>query len=223
MQVRGGARSGAKVGPEVGRDRFAWLPSKAAASEPARTCVGIDPGTTGGACLMRPGLVVDWIAWWAPTPRVEGVRIHVHEAQTGRSLSFDEPDLWHALQHLPTPPRTWCCVEGLFVGGNTGGSVVPLAESAGVALAWASSRRLRLTARPMAARWRADLLAPPPRTPASTADALLADALAGRPQGGGSRLIAPEIVGDLGRANGHARDALAMAAWGCGLRLTRVI
>jgi hypothetical protein len=184
--------------------------------------LGIDPGVHGGAVLLRGFCDVPWAAHWHPHHSGDGMALVISEPLTGRVLRFTEPNLWRVLERLPTAPGTRCTVERMFIGPHPKSDLDVLIEASGIAVGWAMSRGLRLTARPMASRWRADLLAMPTRSDAKTCNAALADVLAGRaPKHLPGEVIAHGITGNLGLLNEHSRDALALAAWGAGVRLTR--
>lgn len=203
-------------------DALAWAVHPQLA--PARTTVGVDPGVEGGAALLLDSGQLAWVASWRPhhrpTPEAALV-LDVLEPMTGRRLRFNEPHLWGCLSRLPTPEGARCTVEGLFIPPHPQVGLDVLLEAAGMALAWAHSRRLDVTSRPRASRWRADLLAPPPRAKAGEIDALIAAVFGGAPVKG-ARVIAHGLQGDVSGLSGHAHDAIALAAWGSGRRLTAV-
>lgn len=197
---------------------FAWTPRLAGCS--AGDVVGIDPGIAGGAAVLRDFRDIVWAADWSPS-RDDGLRVRVAEPMTGRVLDLRAPNLWGVLARLPTPEGARCTVERMFIGPSPKSDLDVLIEAAGVALGWAMSRALVITARPMASRWRADMLAMPARSDAKACDTALADVYAGRVPKHLDGRIDHGLRGDLSLLGPHSRDAVAVAAWGAGLRLTR--
>lgn len=199
---------------------FAWE-CRLASPDPSDV-FGIDPGNSGGAAVLRGFREILWAAQWHPHHSGDGFALVISEPTTGRVLRFTETDLWRVLERLPTSPGSRCTVERMFIGPSPKSDLDVLIESAGLAVGWALSRGLRLTARPMAGRWRSDLLALPARTDAKACSAALSDVLAGRaPRHLPGQRIDHGLRGNLALLGDHSRDAVALAAWGAGVRLTR--
>lgn len=142
--------------------------------------LGVDPGPTGGAALIRR-VGLSWAlagVWtWSPTQRAV---------------------------YAPTERPTAAAVEGLYLG-KAGHGVLAVAEDAG---RWLERIEPLTPERPLATRWRADLLRLPPATRAIDCDR-----------------AARALVDHLGLGtwqgqalDGHAVDAVCIGLWAAGVR-----
>ena len=159
--------------------------------------LGIDPGKNGAAVIVEDKSL---IAWWRWSFK-DGV---YSVTWTGGEMRL------YNLSELGQELGTVDCasVEGLFAGPARQ-AIVGTAEAAGELLA-AVFVALRGSGgplhRPMASRWRSDLLALPPRTSASQCDTY-------------ARQVITSILGPSPAwTGGHGVDAACIALWGAGVR-----
>lgn len=161
----------------------------------AAAYLGVDGGESGGAVVYdRDAKAVVWWAAWTPAP--DGVAV---VGTDGR----DVLPCHGSLGGLVLPPLAGAAIEAVFVG-PAAQKVVGLAEVAGV---WRGlvARHGIVPERPMASRWRADLLRLPPSTRAAQADRYAAQTV--RHLG----LYAPGMTP-------HVVDAVCIALWAAGVR-----
>ena len=141
-----------------------------------RRVLGVDPGPSGGAAIVAHQ-DGRWRLLWATawTPTVQPLP-------------------------LPYQPDAWA-IEGLYVGQARQG-VIAVAEDAG---RWLERVGLAPLGRPMASRWRADLLRLPAATRAVDCDRA-------------ARATVEAVVDGALELDGHAVDAVCIALWAAGVR-----
>ena len=129
------------------------------------TCIGVDPGTRDGACvLMRGAEVIDWLVWWTQ----DGLR-----ARDSRGAVVGDT--------VPRMVNAWLggfdgyrlAVEGLraYPGKSNHQAMLALAYGAGEVGGVLSLGSFGETMRPLASEWRAMVLGLGQRVSATPAEA----------------------------------------------------
>lgn len=157
--------------------------------------IGIDPGTNGAAVLLEDRQLSE--AWWWKPRRTSGYFV-----QSTRE-KFEVGSLSELAPHFAGIVSV--AIEGLFVGPSRS-TIVRTSETAGELLGAIMINSGVSVTRPMASRWRADLLRLPPRTSASACDRY-------------ARQVITHLLGEsIAWKSGHAVDAACIALWQSGLR-----
>lgn len=164
--------------------------------------VGIDPGySTGGLVILAPDFEVIAAASWKRMVRKRGDVWRVSDRSGGHT---EHRDIWTALDAIwgalaSKAGRYHLGAEQTFIPHRGVRGLVKLIEASGAVVGHWSPAAMS-TRRPIASRWRSDLLGLPGRTKAKPAE-----------------LAAIEWARrlDLGalQANGHAAEAGCIAAW----------
>lgn len=170
--------------------------------------LGIDPGTSGAWALVRVvGGQPEGVAGcsWRWSRRKAGKAHHYAWPGGAESRASLRPSVAsQMLGRRACAPLDGVALEGLFAAGGKLHGVLTLAETAGWWLAQLDAGHYREPVRPLAQRWRRELLGIGPQTPRAKCDEVVA-AWAG------------EVPGPPGwqewAGSAHAHDAVAMAVW----------
>ena len=191
--------------------------------------LGVDPGLAGGMALVGDAQI-EWAVEWAHDGDQVEVTDHLGGRFRGRNLSHALQMFWSTTRHPSESMReTPATVELTNIHGARAGAG-KLLKATGYIQCWLDTMGCIRGAEPQQTTWVADLLACPP---GESEKGILA-ALQGVPLPGSRRIVDWGLSGPIARMvepgrrgrprfGKHAGDAVALALWGSGRRLTRLV